>query len=102
MCPQVPRRQKSLPTAGLSTNTALKVRTCLRATVASRFGPTLEVSLFPALSITNRPRNINLVRYFRTDTGLSNTPFSLLELTLLSFQLLRQRFALLTQPFKKL
>lgn len=76
MSPQMPRRQKSLPTGGLSTNTALKVRTCLRATVASRFGPTLEVSLFPAVNITNRPRHIIILQYFRPDTGLSSAPIS--------------------------
>lgn len=55
MSPQLPRRPKSLPTAASSTNTASKARTCLRATAASRFGSTLEVSLFPAGSVTNRP-----------------------------------------------
>ncbi|KAG8010780.1 Protein ERGIC-53, partial [Nibea albiflora] len=49
--PQVPRRPKSLLTAGLSTNTASKDRTCLKRTAVSRFGSTLEVSLCPAVNI---------------------------------------------------
>lgn len=93
MSPQVPRRQKSLPTAGSSTNTALKVRICLRATVASRFGSTLEVSLFVTVIITDRPRNMNVLQYFRPNTELSKTPFYFC--TLFSFQQLRHDSGLL-------
>lgn len=52
MLPWVPRRRKNLLTAVSSTNTASKDRTCLKPTAVSRFGSTLEVSLFPAVNIT--------------------------------------------------